>query len=130
MCIIYFTIIKVIIMNFEDFSKPTLTEPGIKYFLNETLKQCKDYKEKFYNSLFNFSLLAFFCLILAGILYYKYQGKLKPVEAEKKNKQKQQYVMSKIKTFLDAKRLAHQELITGLPGWDSEYDVITTRYKV
>ena len=117
-------------MNFDDFSKPTLTEPGIKYFLNETLKQCKDYKEKFYNSLFNFSLLAAFLLVLAGILYYKYQGKPTPVEIERKNSQKKQYVMSKIKNFLDAKRLAHQELITGLPGWDSEYDVITTRYKV
>ncbi len=130
MCIIYFTIIKVIFMNFDDFTKPTLTEPGIKYFLNETLKQCKDYKEKFYNSLFNFSLLAAFCLVLAGILYYKYQGKPTPVEIERKNNQKKQFVMSKIKNFLDAKRLAHQELITGLPGWDSEYDVITTRYKV
>jgi hypothetical protein len=40
MCIIYFTIIKVIIMNFEDFSKPTLTEPGIKYFLSAIAVFC------------------------------------------------------------------------------------------
>ena len=42
--------------NLQDpstFSKPILTEPGVKYFLNETLKQCHQFKEKHHNSLFN-----------------------------------------------------------------------------
>ena len=38
--------------------------------------------------------------------------------------QKQQYILSKVKNFQEAKRTAHQELISGLPGWDSEYDII------
>ena len=33
-------------------------------------------------------------------------------------------ILSKIKNFQDSKRRAHQELITGLPAWESEYDII------
>jgi len=40
-------------MDFEDFSKPTLTEPGVKFFLHQTLKQCHIVKDRFYNSVFN-----------------------------------------------------------------------------
>ena len=45
-----------------------------------------------------------------------------------KNKEKQQYILSKIKNFQQAKRIAHQELITGLPAWDSEYDIIHSKH--
>jgi hypothetical protein len=114
-------------MNMSDFTKPSLTEPGVKYFLNETLKQCKEFRIKYHNWIFNIGMFCFFLLILGGILLYKYKGKLTPVEKEIKNQQKKQYVMSRIKNFMDAKRIAHQELITGLPGWDNEYDIITRK---
>ena len=55
---------------------------------------------------------------------YKYKGKLTPSEIQQKNKEKQEYILSKIKIFQNAKRIAHQELITGLPAWESEYDII------
>jgi hypothetical protein len=60
-------------------------------------------------------------------LFYKYKGKLTPVEIEKKNKEKQQYILSKIQNFQKAKRIAQQELITGLPNWESEYDIIHSK---
>jgi hypothetical protein len=113
-------------MNFDDFSKPALIEPGIKYFLNETLKQCKEFRNNYNNLLFNACLFLSFLVVLGAILLYKYKGKLTPVEKDMKDRMKQQYILSKIKNFQDAKRLAHQELITGLPGWDNEY---TTFYK-
>jgi len=109
-------------MNFDNFTKPTLVEPGIKYFLNEKLKQCKEFKSKYNNYIFNVILFLFFFTILGTILLYKYKGKLTPLEKENKNKMKQQYILSKIKNFQDAKRLAQQELITGLPSWDNEYN--------
>jgi hypothetical protein len=62
------------------------------------------------------------------MLLYKYKGRLTPVEVAIKNKEKQQYILSKIKNFQQAKRIAHQELITGLPTWDSEYDIIHSRH--
>ena len=109
-------------MEFDDFSKPVLTEPGVKYFLNQTLKQCHIVKDKFYNFVFNIGMFFAFLIVLGLILIYKYKGRLTPVEIEKKNKEKQQYILSKIKIFQDTKRRAHQELITGLPNWDNIYE--------
>lgn len=121
-------------MDYDNYSnqkwgspKPTLTEPGVKYFLNETLKQCHIIRNKFHNTIFNIGLLFAFLLLLGLILLYKYKGRLTPVELEKKNKEKQQYILSKIKNFQEAKKRAHQELITGLPAWESEYDIIHTK---
>ena len=111
-------------MEYDNFTKPILTEPGVKFFLNETLKQCHIIKNKFHNTIFNIGLFIFFLLILGAILFYKYKGRLTPVEIQQKNKQKQQYILSKIKNFQEAKKRAHQELITGLPQWDNEYDII------
>lgn len=111
-------------MDFEDFSKPILIEPGTKYFLNQNLKLTHAYKMKFYNKMFNIGLFILFILILGAILLYKYKGRLTPIEKEQKTREKQQYILSKIKKFQDAKRIAHQELITGLPEWENEYDAI------
>ena len=86
-------------MNFDDFSKPELTEPGVKYFLHQTLKQCHIARDNFHNMIFNIGLLIGFLIILGCILLYKYKGRLTPVELEKKNKEKQQYILSKIKNL-------------------------------
>jgi hypothetical protein len=121
-------------MNYDDFSnqgiplpKPLLTEPGVKYFLNHSLKQCNIIRSKFHNTVFNIGLFIAFLIVLGVILLYKYKGRLTPVEIERKNKEKQQYVLSKIKNFQESKRRAHQELITGLPNWDNEYDIINKK---
>jgi hypothetical protein len=111
-------------MDFIDYSIPKLTEPGTKYFLNETLKQCHIFRSNYHNTLINISLFVGFVFILGAILFYKYKGRLTPIEKQNKNNEKQQYILSKIKIFQQAKRTAHQELITGLPNWDSEFDVI------
>ena len=111
-------------MNFEECSKPLLIEPGVKYFLNETLKQCNEFKNKYNNILFNVLLFISFIIILGAILLYKYKGKLTPMEKEKQNREKQQYILEKIKNFQEAKKQASQDLITGLPSWDNEFGLI------
>ena len=90
-------------MNFDDFSnkewgtpKPALTEPGVKYFLNHSLKQCHIVRNNFHNTVFNIGLLIAFLIVLGLILLYKYKGRLSPVEIQRKNKEKQQYILSKI----------------------------------
>jgi membrane protein insertase Oxa1/YidC/SpoIIIJ len=105
-------------------TKPRLVESGVKYFLNETLKQCHKFKQNLHNWMFNIGLFILFSLILVIILIYKYKGKLTPIEKQKKDSEKQQYILSKIQKFQEAKKKAHQELITGLPNWDSDYDLI------
>jgi hypothetical protein len=69
-------------------------------------------------------LFIFFTLILVIVLTYKYKGKLTPIEKQKKDREKQQYILTKIQNFQEAKKKAHQELITGLPKWDSDYDLV------
>lgn len=114
-------------MNFEQFTnqdltpKPILTEPGVKYFLSQALKQSHIIRENFHNTVFNIGMLILFFIILGGILLYKYKGRLTPIEISKKNKEKQQYILEKIKNFQIAKQRANQELITGLPHWENEY---------
>ena len=110
-------------MNYDDYTKPSLTEPGVKYFLHQTLKQCHTVRDKFHNMIFNAGLLIGFFIVLALILFYKYKGKLTPVEIERKNIEKQQYILSKIQKFQLAKQAAQEELITGLPNWENEYDM-------
>ncbi len=127
MCIIYFTLIKVIIkkMNFHtEFTKPVLIEPGVKYFLNETLKQCREFKEKYYNTLFNIGTFIGIILLLGITLVLKYKGKITPEEKEAKEMEKKQYILSKIRNYKEAKIRTQQELITGLPHWETEFDII------
>lgn len=108
-------------MNFDNCAKPILTEPGVKYFLNETLKQCHIFKEKYNNTMFNIGITIAFFIILGIILLYKYKGKLTPDEILQKETQKKQYILSKIKNYQETKLRAQQQLITGLPHWDNEY---------
>jgi len=102
-------------------SKPILTEPGVKYFLNETLKQCRDFKNKYNNTLFNISLFTGFMFLLGTILLFKYKGKMTFEEKENREREKQYYILSKIKNYQESRERAQQGLITGLPQWNDEY---------
>jgi len=113
-------------MNFAplEFTKPILTEPGVKYFLSNTLKQCREFKDTYYNVLLNIGILFGFLVILGGFLLYKYKGRLTEEEKIEKDNIKKQYILSKIRNFQIAKQQANQELISGLPHWETEFDVI------
>jgi hypothetical protein len=117
-------------MNFDNFTKPTLIEPGVKYFLSETLKQCRTFKNKYNNLVFNIAIGVGFLFLLGAILLFKYKGKLTPVEKDMKNRQKQQYILSKMQNFQESKQRAQQELITGLPHWETEYDIIHRKINI
>jgi len=111
-------------MDIHGFDKPILTEPGTKFFLSRILKQCHTIKNTFHNSVVNIGLLIGFIIVLGLILFFKYKGKLTPGEKQKKDREKQEYILSKITQLQQAKRIAHQELITGLPNWENEYNTI------
>lgn len=104
-------------MSSEISIRPLLIEPGVKYFLNETLNKCREYKLEYYNTLYNISLAIIFFLILGMLLLYKYKGKMTPSEKLKKEREKQEYIMTRIGNYQNAKRKEQQELITGLPYW-------------
>mgnify|MGYP000076599829 CR=1 FL=1 len=117
-------------MYFDQFSKPLLTEPGIKYYINETLKQCTHFRNEYHNLLVNIGLGVLFCLILGGFLVYNYKGKLTPAEKMMREQEKQQYILRSIRNYQNAKVKAQQELITGLPQWENEYDNINNKLNI
>lgn len=98
--------------------KPSLVEPGMKYFINETLHQCKILKDKYQNIIFNFSLFIGIIVILGTFMYFRYKGKLSQEEIKKKDMQKQKYIMSKIFNYRINKQYEKGE-ISGLPNLTS-----------
>ncbi len=98
-------------MNSE---KPSLIELDIKNVLNTTLKQCHKIRETYYNYILNILLFILFAIILGIILIVKYKGKLTPKELEMKNREKHQYILSKIQLYQNER----QGSITGLPKWN------------
>ena len=51
---------------------PSLTEPGITYFLSQTLKECRSYKDRNISLIFNLSMTTAFLLVFGVILLLKY----------------------------------------------------------
>lgn len=105
-------------------AKPTLIEPGVKFFLNETLQQCHDFKEKYKNSMINIGIFIGLMILLGGFLLYKYKGKLSVEEQRQQDEMKRQYILNKIKNVQIARKKANETLITGLPHWDHDYEVV------
>ena len=114
-------------MIYGEPSAPSLVEPGAKYFLRETLKNCHIYREKYKNQLFNIGMFIGFVLVLGIILLFKYKGKPDAVDIETKEREKKQYILSRIKNYQDAKKLSQQQLITSLPHWNNEFETVTGR---
>ena len=99
---------------------PALTEPGVKYFLGQTLKKCKKKKNEFYCLLFNlFFFVAFLCLF-GGILYYKYKGKPSKEDNERRKLELENYVVSKIKQH----QKPTKNLITNLPKFENNTEIM------
>ena len=76
---------------------------------------------------FVLGLLAFlfgFLIILGILLLYKYKGKLTREEIREKEEEKKRYILSKIRNYQQSKLRAQQELITGLPHWESELEAV------
>uniref|UniRef100_A0A6C0BTS5 Uncharacterized protein n=1 Tax=viral metagenome TaxID=1070528 RepID=A0A6C0BTS5_9ZZZZ len=105
-----------------DFSKPSLIEPSVKIFTTGTLKHCKKIRDEYYSYVFNLGAFILFISILIILLYFKYKGKLTPEEKEKKETEKKHYILSTIKKYQTMKQKSQNELITGLPEWNNEYD--------
>ena len=63
-------------MDFQEFTndrwvspKPKLTEPGVKYFLNNALKQSHIIREEFHNMIFNIGMFIFFVPIQQELIF-------------------------------------------------------------
>lgn len=99
----------------------SLTEPYIKYYIRNTLKKCREYKDVNINMFFNIGMTILFVFIIGLFLYSKYKGRLTPSEIAEKNKTKQNYIISKLKMFQQHKhneKIENGTLITNLPLYE------------
>ena len=101
----------------NSYNNAILVEPGMKYFINNTLNQCKLFKDRYINFFYNISLLVIFVSLLSLFLYYRDSSKLTKEEEIKQNNEKQKYLMSKIKNFkMVNDNNNRSNLITNLPA--------------
>tara|TARA_Y100001970_G_C14255267_1_gene874849 strand:+ start:4583 stop:4930 length:348 start_codon:yes stop_codon:yes gene_type:complete len=101
--------------------KPKLVEPGVRYFFNATLNQCRVIKEKYYNFIFNLVLFVLFIVLVAGVLYYNYKGRISKEERAIKLRKQQEYIVSKLQFMQETKK--NTNLITELPIWNQNPEV-------
>ncbi len=100
-------------------NKPNLIEPGVKYFLKNTLNECSKFKEKHISFLFNLTLTIGFLIVLGIILYCKYKGHITPEEIRAKQNREKEYIMTKLIQLSDYKKKTSQNMITNLPDWSN-----------
>jgi hypothetical protein len=99
-------------------SNTSLTEPRIKYFISATLKECHQFKERNLNTFFNVFMAIFFIAAISGFLIYKYKGKLSYREIMERNRQKQEYIISKLQQISLERKEQSEDTITNLPTFE------------
>lgn len=109
-------------------SRPTLTEPGVKYFLGETLKNCKKNKEIFNVQLFNLGLFIAFFIVVTSLLVYKYKTKPGPEELKKKKRLKRDYFINKVRQLQADKARIYNKSITNLPKFESPFEILHKKF--
>jgi len=108
--------------------RPILTEPGVKYFLGETLKNCKKNKETFNIKLFNLALFIGFLFVVTALLVYKYKMKPGPEERKKKDNLKRDYFINKVRQLQADKAKIYNKSITNLPNFESPFELLHKKF--
>ena len=112
----------------ESTKTAILVEPGMKYFMDATLKKCKSNKNEYYTKIFNFVTLIAFLLVLGIFLIIRYKGKLTPMQKQKKLDEQRHYILSQIKQFQNIKREQREELISNIPKWESDLNILNDKF--
>lgn len=94
---------------------PSLIEPGVKYFIGGTLKECKKYKNKYISQLFNLGMIILFIIVFGSILAYRYKGNISKSEMAVKNRKKKEYIISKLQQLSAIRQ--KKSMITDIPMW-------------
>ena len=114
-------------MNSQQF-RPSLTEPGVKYFLGETLKKCHEQRSEINYYMCNLGLLGVFIFIIAIYLFYKYKTRPTKKEKEKLNKLKRDYFLTKVRKMQANKAKELNQSITNLPKFESPFEVLHKKF--
>ena len=104
--------------------KAQLVEPGIKDYTKFCLKKCNNVKKKYMNIVVNIILFILFILCISGFLYYKYKGKLSPLERLEREKKKKEYICSKIRLYQDIKKNSSLNLANNSNEWIADHNLL------
>lgn len=107
---------------------PQLIETGTKYFLKESLKNCRELKYSYYSKIINVALLITFIGIIGGFLYYKKKGKLTQEEKKNQTIEKEKFILDKIKNIREDNKKRTNKIITNLPNFESPFEVLHKNY--
>lgn len=101
---------------------PSLVEPGVRTYLDRSLKIARAVKQKDTVWIYNVGFAIVLLLAVGGFLAYKYRGKQTPYERQEKMNESRHYVLSKLQRLADVKRRETGAAITGLPTWGGPLD--------
>ena len=96
-----------------------LVEPGVSYFLEESLKKCNQEKWKYNNIILNGFLLIIFVSIFLIIYYNK--KKLTKKEKNDRDNLKKTYFLNKIKELSELEKQKLNLSITNLPKFENDF---------
>lgn len=103
--------------------RPNLIEPGTRYFLYETLKNCNKNKKNIYNLLINLSLLIFIVGGISSFLYYRYKNKrIDETKLIEKQREKELAIVTTIKKLNEKHYKEKGYLITDLPKFEDIFE--------
>tara|TARA_Y100000389_G_C17469834_1_gene529317 strand:+ start:6726 stop:7028 length:303 start_codon:yes stop_codon:yes gene_type:complete len=95
----------------------TLCEPGVIYYLKESLKNSRAFKDNYTNNIYNFSMFIIFVTLVYGFLSYKYKGNITEEEKQNKFRNKRKYILNKLDFLSKIKQKS--TMITDLPQWNN-----------
>ena len=107
-----------------NYNRPILTEPGVRYFLKETLKNCKIRKNIELNNLINLGLFLIFVIITSSLLYYKFKTRPTDEDREKIKRLKRDYFINRVRKLQTEKAKQLEQSITNLPKFESPFELL------
>jgi hypothetical protein len=100
-------------------SVPRLIEPGMKYFLDESLKICNNTKKTYNNNFINISLFIGFIVLVGWLLYYRKKNKEKfKREKELKEEEAKLEIYNTVKKVNEEQYRDKGNLITEIPKFE------------
>ena len=109
-------------------TQPYLIEPGTKYFLSATLRNSNIKRKKLKVFYFNVTLFVIFIFIIAFFLMYKFKNKPTKEEIEERKRQREIYILSKVRNVIERKEKEQTNIITNIPKFKSDYKLLHEKY--
>lgn len=108
-------------------TNPSLIEPGARYFMGQTLKECRKFKDKHHSLMFNIGLTVGLLLLVTGFLYMNYKGRPTKADLEAKKRREEHYILSKLQQHARTTHKKNDNMITDLPTWGDHPELAVLR---